>query len=598
MLRHCPLRTGADMRRQRDPAGEDSAVRPRFGRIRGDRPPKLVRTQILVARQRAGGGNGRGGSRNATSGKRPSGGRGGVAAWRASHALLAQRARRVVVKARIVRHGPKMPPLRAHLSYLRREGVTRDGQPARMFDAAGDDADVGAFARRAEGDRRHFRFIVSPEDAAELTDLHAYTRNLVQQMEQDLGTGLNWVAVDHWNTDNPHVHLIVRGQTDRGGDLTIHREYITRGLRARAEDLTTMELGPRSEHEIRHRLGREVEADRWTQLDRTLQRMAEQQPEGIVDLRPGTTGPEDDPEIRSLLIGRLQRLEAMGLAQPEGPAQWRLSENAEQTLREMGLRGDIIRTMNRALGREIGEAVIHDLAGPVQPVVGRVASKGLDDELAGRPYLLVEGVDGRSHYVRLGPAADITDIPDQAIVRATADRSGRWTSVRVLSDLPLDRQVTAQGATWLDRELVAREKTPLAPSGFGGEVGAALERRTVHLVGQGLARRRGQQILFVSDLLGTQQREELAEVAKTIGRETGLTHRSMTDGETVRGHYRRRETLASGRFAVIVNEAEGEFSLVPWRPEVERARGHDVAATLRGKSVTWSFGLDRGPEVG
>ncbi|WP_342629762.1 DUF3363 domain-containing protein [Nguyenibacter vanlangensis] len=586
------------MRRPRDPPGEGSAVRPRLGRIRGDRPPRLARTQILVARQRAGSGRGRQGhQQGAASTRRPSGGRGGVAAWQAGHALLAQRARRVVVKARIVRHGAKMTPLRAHLSYLRREGVTRDGQPARMFDAAGDDADAGAFARRAEGDRRHFRFIVSPEDAAELTDLHAHTRDLVRQMEQDLGIGLDWVAVDHWNTDNPHVHLIVRGQTDRGADLTIHREYIIRGLRARAEDLATMELGPRSEREIRHRLGREVAAERWTQLDRTLQRMAEQQPEGIVDLRPSAAGPEDDPEIRSLLIGRLQRLEAMGLAQPEGSAQWRLSENAEQTLRDMGLRGDIIRTMNRALGRETSDAIIHDLAGPAQPVVGRVAGKGLDDELAGRPYLMVEGVDGRSHYVRLGPAAAITDIPDNAIVRAATDRGGRWTSVRVLSDWSLDRQVTAQGATWLDRELVAREKTPLAPSGFGGEVGAALESRTKHLVGQGLARRRGQQVLFVSDLLGTLQREELAAVAKTIGHETGLTHHAMTDGETVRGRYHRRETLASGRFALIVNDAEGEFSLVPWRPEVERALGRDVAATLRGQSVTWQFGSDRGLEV-
>lgn len=274
-----------------------------------------------------------------------------------------------------------------------------------------------------------------------------------------------------------------------------------------------------------------------------------------------------------------------------------MSENAEQTLREMGTRGDIIRTMNRALGRATGEAVIHDLTGPAQPVVGRVAGKGLDDELAGRPYLLVDGVDGRSHYVRLGPAADITDIPDDSIVRAAADKGGRWTNVRVLSDWSLDRQVTAKGATWLDRELVAREKTALAPSGFGGEVGAALGRRAEHLIGHGLARRRGQQILFASDLLGTLQREELAEVANVVGREAGLIHRAMTAGETMRGRYRRRETLASGRFAVVVNEADGEFSLVPWRPEVERAHGRYVSATLRGKAVEWNFGPDRGLEI-
>jgi type IV secretory pathway VirD2 relaxase len=125
-----------------------------------------------------------------------------------------------------------MAPLGAHLSYLRREGVTRDDHPARMFDAESENADIAAFAERAAGDRHHFRFVVSPEDAADLTDLHAYTRDLVGEMERDLGTSLDWVAVDHWNTDNPHVHLIVRGKETDGRDLVIHREYITRGLRA------------------------------------------------------------------------------------------------------------------------------------------------------------------------------------------------------------------------------------------------------------------------------------------------------------------------------------------------------------------------------
>ncbi|WP_375542366.1 relaxase/mobilization nuclease domain-containing protein [Caballeronia sp. CLC5] len=86
-----------------------------------------------------------------------------------------------------------------------------------MFDANGDGADDRAFADRCKDDRHHFRIIVSPEDAADLTDLREYTRDLVRQMEADLGTRLEWIAVDHWNTDNPHVHLLVRGVDDQGG---------------------------------------------------------------------------------------------------------------------------------------------------------------------------------------------------------------------------------------------------------------------------------------------------------------------------------------------------------------------------------------------
>jgi type IV secretory pathway VirD2 relaxase len=560
--------------------------------MHGERRPKLFVANVLAAKKRAGFGSGAAGYRAAW----PTIGRGGVAAWQAGRGLLAQRGRRVIVKARIVRHGPRMAPLGAHLGYLRREGVTKDGEPARMFNAEIDDADVGGFVRRAADDRHHFRFIVSPEDAAELTDLHAYTRDLVRQMEQDLGTGLEWIAVDHWNTDNPHIHLIVRGREEGGRDLVIHREYISRGLRVRAQELVTVELGPRAEHEIRAGLAGEVTDERWTRLDRTLQRAAASA-NGIVDLRPQRNRAEDDRQIRGLLIGRLQRLETMGLARAVGPAQWRLAADAEPTLRDMGSRGDIIRAMNRSLGRDAVDAAIHGAGGPEDPVIGRVTAKGLDDELVGRPYLVVEAVDGRTHYVRLAPATDLADIPEGGIVRAAANRSGRWTSLRVLSDLPLADQVTARGATWLDRELVGREKASLAQTGFGAEAREALDRRMEYLIGEGLATRRRRQVMFASDLLGTLGRRELADAARAIAAETGFAYRPAVEGERIDGIYRRRVTLASGRFALVANEASREFSLVPWRPEVERGLGQDVTAIVQGRAVQWSLGRERGVEI-
>ncbi len=91
-----------------------------------------------------------------------------------------------------------------------------------------------------------FRFIVSPEDAAALDDLRATTRELMAQAEKDLGTRLDWVAVDHWNTEHPHVHVLVRGVDDQGRDLIIDRDYIGQGMRQRAEALVALELGPRT----------------------------------------------------------------------------------------------------------------------------------------------------------------------------------------------------------------------------------------------------------------------------------------------------------------------------------------------------------------
>jgi type IV secretory pathway VirD2 relaxase len=181
-----------------------------------------------------------------------------------------------------------------------------------MFDAASDDADTKAFAERCEEDRQHFRFTVSPEDAGQLADVRALTRELMADAESDLGTKLGWVAVDHWNTDNPHIHVLVRGRADDGRDLVISRDYISQGFRGRVAERITLELGPRSEREIRNALVKEVEAERWTSFDRSLRGMADEGG-GVVDLRP--VGACEDPEFRRLMLGRAAKLERLGLAE-------------------------------------------------------------------------------------------------------------------------------------------------------------------------------------------------------------------------------------------------------------------------------------------
>jgi type IV secretory pathway VirD2 relaxase len=42
-------------------------------------------------------------------------------------------------------------------------------------------------------------------------------------------------------------------------------------------------------------------------------------------------------------VGRLRHLEHLGLAETIGPRQWIISGEAEATVRELGLRGDIIK---------------------------------------------------------------------------------------------------------------------------------------------------------------------------------------------------------------------------------------------------------------
>ncbi|CAN0482620.1 unnamed protein product, partial [Scytosiphon promiscuus] len=222
-------------------SSDDRDFRIRPGRIRDKRVPrqKSFINQVIRAAKKSGHVSGSGAGSRSTGYGRSSFGRGRT---RFARARLFSPSRRVVVKARVVRHKRRAfrsAPLTAHVAYLKREGVTRDGERGIMFDAASDSADDRAFAERCEDDRHHFRFIVSPEDAMDMQDLKAFTRDLARQMESDLGTRLDWIAVDHWNTDNPHVHLLVRGVDETGADLVISRDYISRGLRSRGEELVS-----------------------------------------------------------------------------------------------------------------------------------------------------------------------------------------------------------------------------------------------------------------------------------------------------------------------------------------------------------------------
>jgi type IV secretory pathway VirD2 relaxase len=576
----------------------DDDLRIRPGRIQhGNRGGKLPRTfvgEVMRAAKKAGHvGNS---FRSSQGRSRSRFGRGRRAA---ASTRLRSDARRVVMKARVVRHQGtrfRSAPLPKHIAYLKREGVTRDGENARMFDAASDTADERAFAERCEDDRHHFRFIISPEDGAELGDLKTFTRELMLDVEKDLGTRLDWLAVDHWNTDNPHIHVLIRGRADDGQDLVISRDYISRGFRDRAAERVTLELGPRSEQEIRTALEREVESERWTSLDRALRDISDECG-GVADLRPGPNA--EHPELRSLLLGRAAKLERLGLADPVGPACWTLKPGLDQTLRQLGIRGDIIKTMHQAMsnaGREpdVSTFALHGEE-PSDQVLGRLVKRGLDDELKGTAYAIVAGVDGRTHHLKFSDVQMTGDAPVGAIVEARAydDTNGqRRLSLATRSDLSVEAQVTASGATWLDRQLLAKDP-PLSGGGFGAEVRNAMDRRADHLIEEGLARRERQRIVFARDLLNTLRRRELGDAVAKLSTDTGLAHHPSADGEYVAGTYRQRVTLASGRFAMI-DDGLG-FQLVPWRPALEQKLGQHVAGTMTpGGAVDWTFGRKRG----
>ncbi|WP_426413436.1 relaxase/mobilization nuclease RlxS [Bradyrhizobium ganzhouense] len=402
---------------------------------------------------------------SARAGSSFTGGR--IGRGRAQGTVLAGRGRsqgqrRVVVKARIVRiKAGDIGAVRAHLRYVQRDGVTREGAPGELYDANNDRADGKDFTERSAGDRHQFRFIVAPEDSAELADLKPFVRDLMRQMEQDLGTRLDWVAADHFNTGHPHTHIVLRGKDGEGSDLVIARDYIAHGFRSRAAELITRELGPETEIEVVRKLQQEITAERFTRLDRSILRDA---PGRALD-QGALSGRE--PAWQTARIGRLRTLERMGLADETEPGRWRIDPELEPKLRRMGERGDIIKTMHREMAaagvtRAAGDYAIFDPQGSAHRLVGRVVGEGFADELTERRYVVIDGVDGRTHYAEIGALSANEEVP----VRNTILE----LRARVAEPRAIDRTIAEiagrHGGIYSDR--LHRELDPKASGEFVG----------------------------------------------------------------------------------------------------------------------------------
>jgi hypothetical protein len=496
------------------------------------------------------------------------------------------------------------------------------------------------------------------------------------RMEEDLGTKLDWMAVDHFNTGHPHTHIILRGKDDRGKDLIIAREYITRGMRERAAELVDLDLGPRTTNAIENKLRGEVDQERLTSIDRTLLRDAD------ADAGWQVNAGAQEAFAQTVRMGRLRKLERLGLAERLDASTWRLAPDLADTLRRMGERGDIIRTMQRAFAARGGapaladQAIYDPAAVDARPLIGRVIERSLSDELNDRHYLLVEATDGRTHYVEIGKGENVEPHASGAIIRiepvavgvreadrtvaevaaanggrydvdahlrhdpsateafadthvrrleamrlsggVTREADGTWiiapdhldraaayeavrakerpVIVETLSPRPLEKLVGAEAATWLDRELTSAEPTPLRDSGFGHDARQAQARRRQWLIAQGFAEESGGGVTYSRGMIASLQRRELLRVGFRLSREVGMPFAEAAPGEKIEGTYRRRIETISGRFALV--ERSRDFTLVPWRPLLDRHVGKTVSGIMRDGGTSWGFGRQRsGPSI-
>ena len=181
---------------------------------------------------------------------------------------------------------------------------------------------------------------------------------------------------------------------------------------------------------------------------------------------------------------------------------------------------------------------------------------------------------------------------DRAAQYEAARARDRPVSVEMLSASPLAKLIDAEAATWLDVELLADDPKPLRDAGFGREVRDAQARRRQWLISEELAEERGGLTHYRADMIQTLRRRELIRIGARLSSELGIPFAEAENGGRVAGIYRRHIDALSGRYALI--EKSREFTLVPWRPVLERRLGKAVSGNLKGGGISWDIGRVRG----
>ena len=568
---------------------------PKLGRIGWKQGTRLDSYINRVTRAVHTAGHVNGSRKSSFSGSRI--GRGSAFGTLAAAGLYPGGQRRVIVKARITKFkAGQFGAARAHLRYIQRDGVTPEGEAGQLYGPETDAVNGTAFLDECGDDRHQFRLIVSPEDGAQLHDLKPFIRDFMAQVERDLETKLDWVAVDHYNTGQPHTHIVIRGKDEGGDDLIITKDYMSHGLRMRAREFLTLELGPEIEHDMTLKLAREVNAERFTRLDRALLKHTDR---GYLVI---SAMPPEDRTTHASHIGRLKKLESLGLVEEKQTGVWRISSDIEIKLKSLGQRGDIIKTMHRVMretgiDRPAGSFAMFDVTKPNNRILGRVAGLGLTDEINDRHYIVVDGTNGKVHYADVGYLRP-EFVPNKGMIvaienTAIEDSDKQRIRLRILSYLNLEKLVDAEGATWLDKELLGKSAVQLTQSGFGNEVATAIARRRQWLVAQGLGTIDSVSAFQPQPRMLEQLRQrDLRQASQILSGKLGLTHEQPVEGGRIEGTFSRSVNLASGKYAVI--QKSKEFILVPWRPEMEQFRGKPLSGTASSQGINWEWTVKRG----
>lgn len=575
-------------------------------------------------------------------------------------------ARRVMIKARVHRlSGSGVGAQHAHISYLERDGAGKDQEPAEFYDDVSEGLDGQDWLKEHADDRHHFRFIVSPEDGEKLQELKPFVRDLVSQMEIDLETKLDWIAVDHFNTEHPHTHIVMSGKRDDGKDLVISKDYLSHGMREAGSALLTRELGLQTEPELAAKLEQEIALRKVTRMDRIL--MREMDRNGAINL-------DNLRRNRPYYQKRLNALKSMGLAHHQSGGIWSVDGQHDAALNALEKSDTIAVRIERAVRSAGLDRISAHEQGPFKysdAVHGPLLKVGYDDELQDRRYAIVDGLDGRVHHFDLGTSfpkdlkpGDMLEIKprspgalgmDETIADVAAQNRGIYSLkkhkqldpkvsakhlsmiknriaaleraglvqrfyrdaysigtdfidrvdehfakaaqrspniVRKMEGRAFETQVRAFGETWLDQQLAGQAVEPIGGAGLGGEVRSAMNERMKRHFQRGIVNDRDAKELN-DHHLKLLQKEGMLHASLDIAKETGLAYRAIAPGDRIEGTFKRVHQTEHAKFAVI--DRGREFSLVPWKRNLERLRDRRIEITMSPtRDIAWTLGRTRG----
>lgn len=346
--------------------------------------------------------------------------------------------RSVIFKAKYVKNNGKdfSEKIKAHLYYISREEAGLEGQKAELFSNHDSALSISALAELFSDSPHNFRFIISPESGDKL-DLKEFTKDLIKTMEKDLDTKLNWVSSCHYDTNNPHIHLVVDGRDDKGKKLLIKKDYLSRGIRSRASQISTYTIGLKTKKEIYNDISLSTSKSSKTYLDEVIHYISLNSCNEIIDLEK-IKYKEFDFVDKNLLQKRLIYLEGKGLATKNEDNYWTINKNYLDTIKEIGRTSSIIERLSQKLSvnKEQCQIVSRETI-PDKGYKGQVVSHGFTNEIDEIRFLVIKTEDNKHLYLELGKYSEKTPskIGDWVHITATKPFEGPKASDHSIAQL-------------------------------------------------------------------------------------------------------------------------------------------------------------------